>query len=136
MKLLQKFIFLIVVFFFETNGFASDITLDNATSYPQKNQNSKIAVQWANSAKELEEANQALASGTKLNPNTFQFLNQSGKIKLSVPKKAEYFRVLAWSKENSEPDFNTNWVEIIPSKTYRLEDDQLVPSVLMSGMGC
>jgi hypothetical protein len=71
-----------------------------------------------------------------LNPGTFQILTQSGKITLSIPNNAEYFRVLAWSKDEENPDFHTNWVDIVPNKTYTLEADKLVPSVFMSGSGC
>jgi hypothetical protein len=136
MSQLQKFLCLIVAFLFGSNGFADSLVLENLTSYPRQNQNSKIAIQWAYSAKEIEEGNQAIVAGAKLNPKTIQPLTRSGKIKITIPQKAEYFRILAWSKEGEEPDFHTNWVEIIPNKTYTLKADHLVPSVLMSGMGC
>lgn len=131
---MQKFLFLSVIFLFITSGFADTLVLENRTSYPE--QNSKMAVQWANSAKEVEEGNQALIAESKLDPHTMQPLTQSGKIKIAIPKKAEYFRVLVWSKGAETPDFHTNWVEIISNKTYTLEGDHLIPSVLMSGMGC
>lgn len=136
MNQLQKSLLLIVSFLLTAGGFADNLVLENLTSYPQKKQNMKIAVQWANSAKEVEEGNQALVAGSKLNPSTMQPLTKSGKIELTIPQKAAYFRVLAWSKESEEPDFHTNWVEIIPNKTYTLKADFLIPSVLMSGMGC
>ena len=131
----------IMLFFFSllavaTTGFADNLVLENQTSYPAKNQKNKMAIQWATSAKEVDESNKALLHGTKLNPDTLQVITQSGRINVSIPKKAEYFRVLAWSKGEGDPDFHTNWVDVVPNKTYTLEADHLVPSVLMSGTGC
>jgi hypothetical protein len=117
-------------------GFAENLLLDNKTSYPSKDQKSKIAVQWASSGKEVDESNQAVIFGSKQNPDTIQMITQKGKIKLNIPEKAEYFRVLAWSTGEEEPDLLTNWVEIKPNKTYKLQTDHLVPSVLMLGTGC
>lgn len=114
-------------------GFAEQIVLDNETSYPSNR--SKIAVQWATSAKEVQENNHASLHGLKMKGN-MQVLKQSGKIDLKVPKKAGYFRVLVWSKGEGDPDFVTNWIDIEPNKTYTLTDDYLTPTVLMSGMGC
>jgi hypothetical protein len=121
--------------FLSTTCFAN-IVLENQTSHPIKNQKSKIAIQWATSAKEVDEANKAIIYGTSLNPATFQYLTQSGKTDVKTPEKAEYFRVLVWSKGEGEPDLLTNWVDIVPDKTYTLKPDYLVPSVLMSGTGC
>lgn len=133
---MNKLRLLIASLLLTASGFAEKVILENHSTYPEQNKGSKLAVQWANSAREIEEGNQALIAGTKLNPSTIQYISKSGEIKLTVPPKAEYFRVLAWSKGESEPDFHTNWVEIIPNKSYTLEADQLVPTVLMSGMGC
>lgn len=119
-----------------TVGFTENITLDNQTSYPIKDQKSKIAVQWANSAKEIDEGNNAIMHGGKLNSSSLQVLTSQGKVELKIPKKAEYFRVLVWSKGEGDPDFHTNWVDVIPGKAYTLQTDHLVPSVLMPGMGC
>jgi len=127
---------LIASLLFTTGAFADQLILENLSNYPQQKKSSKIAVQWANSAREIEEGNQALVAGTKLNPSTMQYITKTGEIKLTIPPKAEYFRVLAWSNGQGEPDFHTNWVEIIPNKSYTLEADHLVPTVLMSGMGC
>jgi hypothetical protein len=117
-------------------GFADNIELDNQTGYPLKNQKSKIAIQWASSAKEVEEGNHAVVQGLKLRPETLQVLTQPGTALLTIPQKAQYFRVVAWSKGEGEPDLLTNWVDIVPSKTYTLKGDYLVPSVLMVGTGC
>jgi hypothetical protein len=114
--------------------FAESIMLDNQTEYPTKQ--SKMAVQWANSAREVDEDNKALMYGKPLNQSTLQKIPQGGKIKLSLPKKAQQFRVLVWSQRNKEPDHTTNWIDITPEKTYTLENDHLIPVVLMSGSGC
>jgi hypothetical protein len=87
-------------------------------------------------SKEVAENNQALISREKLNPESLQVLNKSGKIKVSIPDKAEYLRVLVWTDGESDPDLHTNWVDALPNKTYTLKTDHLVPIVLMSGMGC
>ena len=131
---MKKIILFFLSLFAITTGFAESLQLVNQTPYPLKN--SKIAVQWATSAKEVEECNNALMYGLKLNPGTLKVLTKSGKINLSIPKEAECFRVLVWSKGEGEPDLHTNWVDIVPDKTYTLKTDHLVPSVLMSGTGC
>lgn len=115
-------------------GFAENLVLENQTSYPIKT--SRMVIQWATTAKEVEEGNSALMYGLKLNPASLQELTQAGKVSLSIPQKAEYFRVLVWSKGEGEPDLHTNWVEVIPTKTYTLKAEHLVPSVLMLGTGC
>lgn len=96
-------------------GFADSLVINNKASYPAANQKSKMVIQWASSAKDVEEINSAVKQGLKLNPDTFQALTQSGKISLEIPKKAEYFRVLVWSNGNEGPDFLTNWVDAVPS---------------------
>ncbi len=119
-----------------TTGFTENLVLENQTSYPVKNEKSKIAVQWASTEKEVEAGNHAIMYGLKLNPNTLQALTRTGKINLTIPNNAAYFRVLVWSKGEGEPDLHTNWVDIVPNKTYKIDTDHLVPSVLMSGSGC
>ncbi|MBS0623966.1 MAG: hypothetical protein JSS62_05020 [Verrucomicrobia bacterium] len=118
--------------------FATTITLDNETSYPSQHPNSKIAIQWASSAQEVNEDNQALMCGCNadVDPQTLHTLNQSRKIAVELPNSAEYFRVLVWSKGEGGPDLLTNWVDVVPNKTYALEEDHLVPTVLMPGTGC
>jgi hypothetical protein len=115
-----------------TAGFADRFTLDNLTAHPAKP--SKMAIQWASSAKEMEEGNHALRHGLEL--NALQVINKIGKISFTAPAMAGYFRVLVWSNGKAEPDLHTNWVEIVPDKTYTLEAEHLIPSVLMLGMGC
>ena len=132
-KIILFFLSLLTV---STTGFSENLVLENQTSYPLKNEKSKVAIQWANSAKEVEEGNQALIYGESLNSNSIQALTQKGKIDLKVPEKAEYFRILVWSNGEGDPDLLTNWVDIVPNKTYTVKTDHLVPSVLMSGTGC
>lgn len=114
--------------------FGETLFLENRSSHPTEK--SRLAIQWASSAKEVEEKSQALLHGAKLNTIHLSAITQLGKIKLAIPKTAEYFRILAWSKGKGKPDLLTNWVEIIPKKTYTLEADHLFPTVLMHGFGC
>ena len=130
----MKKIVLFISLFLSSVGFTENFVFDNQTSYP--NQNSQLAIQWASSAKEVDEANKALMYGTKLDPKTFQVISEKGKIPVNMPEKAEFFRVLVWSNEDENPDLVTNWVDIVPNKTYTLTTDHLIPTVLMSGTGC
>jgi hypothetical protein len=116
--------------------FAQDIVLENQTSYPNKDQKTKMAIQWAASAKEVDGSNKELMYNSKITSNTLLDIAKSGKLKLSLPEKAEYFRVIAWSKADGEPDYVTNWVDIVPNKVYLLKSNHLVPVVLMLGTGC
>lgn len=118
-----------------TTGFADNLVLDNQTSYPAANEKSKIAVQWASTAKEVDESNKALLQGEVLHADKTQALKK-GKVSLTIPQKAEYFRVLVWSKDEKAPDLHTNWVDVVPNKVYTLKKDQLVPIALMFGTGC
>ncbi|MBX7067518.1 MAG: hypothetical protein K1X28_09835 [Parachlamydiales bacterium] len=120
---------------FALMGYADELILVNQTAHPAKNQ-SKMAVQWASSGKEVDESNSASLQGKKQNPGSLQFVSSNGKIRLAIPKTAEYFRVLIWSREGGEPDLLTNWVDIVPNKSYTLKTDHLIPSVLMCGSGC
>ena len=121
---------------FGSAGFTESLIINNKAPYPAANKKSKMVVQWANSAKDVEEINSAIKLGLTLNSDTFQAITQSGKINLAIPKKAEYFRVLVWSNGNSGPDFLTNWIDVVPNKIYTLDEGHLVPIALMSGMGC
>lgn len=133
MKKIALFLSMLVVV---TAGFAEDFILENQTSYPSKKNESKIAIQWATTAKEVDENNKALIHGLKWDASTLQIVEKKGKIKFTIPEKAEHFRVLVWSKNEQEPDLVTNWVDIVPNKTYTLKTDHLVPVLLMSGSGC
>jgi hypothetical protein len=133
---MKKIALFLLCLLLTTTGFTANLVLDNQTSYPNKDQKSKIAIQWATSAKEMDDANNALMQGSKLDPKSFQMINQSGKTTLTIPPNAEYFRILAWSTADTDPDFVTNWVDVVPKKTYTVKADHLVPSVLMLGTGC
>jgi hypothetical protein len=122
--------------FFAVAGFAQNLQLDNETSYPQKTAKSKISIQWAASAKEVADSNNALMSSEPLNAATMQAVTAQGKTNMNIPNDAEYFRVIVWSSGKGDPDYLTNWVDVVPKKTYTIRDDDLVPAVLMSGMGC
>lgn len=132
MKKILGFFFLILIV---TSTLADSLVLNNQAPNFINNK-SKMAIQWATSNKEVEENNIRLKQQKKLNPNSLQMLTRIGKIHLNIPKNAEYFRVLVWSNNKAEPDFLTNWVDIVPKKTYTLNKDYLIPSVLISGMGC
>ncbi len=127
-------IFFLFSLLLKATFFGDNLFLENQSTHPNKT--SKIAIQWASSSKEVEEKSQALLQGTKINQLHLSSIVNSGKIKIGIPKTAEYFRVLAWSKGSGKPDLLTNWVEIIPEKTYVLEADHLFPAVLMQGFGC
>lgn len=130
----MKKLFLLFFSLVTIGGFADTITLNNQTPYPSKS--SKMAIQWASSAQEVNDGNTALMHGTALNPTTFQMITQPKKAVLTIPKNAEYFRILVWTKETENPDLHTNWLTVTPNKTYHLKTDKLIPTVLASGMGC
>lgn len=133
---IKKMLFILSMAMVAATGFAENLVLDNQTSYPSDNPRTKMAIEWASSGKEVEEENHALMSRKKLNTNRMQMIRQSGTVNLNLPQNAEYFRVLVWSNGEGEPDLHTNWVDVVPNKTYTLKPDLLVPTVLMSGSGC
>jgi hypothetical protein len=132
----MKATFLSVLLFFATAGFAESVYLNNQTPHPQASAKTKMAVQWATSAQEVNEQNQAIQHSLDLSSNTLQSVSQRGKIQLNVPDHAQYFRVLVWSGEGANPDLHTNWVEVVPNKVYQLKADHLTSTRLMIGMGC
>ena len=129
-----------VLFFLLTlvvpTGFTESLMLNNQALNPTNNHKSTIAVQWATSAKEIEESNNRLQNEIKLSQDTLRVITQTGKNKLDIPQKAEYFRVLVWSKSTGTPEFITNWIDIELNKTYTLNKEHLVPFILMRGTGC
>lgn len=127
-------LFFLSLLLLATTGFAATITLDNQTPYPK--QNTRIAVQWASTAQEVQDNNQAIIHGKEMDTRLIQIIPQQGTTKLTVPNNAEYFRVLVWTNNNPDPDLLTNWVDITPNKTYTLKGDHLISAVLMPGMGC
>jgi hypothetical protein len=126
---MKQILFLITL---ASAAFAEQITLDNQTSYP--NRETQMGIQWANTAQEISKQNDAYDPTLKL--NSLKLLNGSGKTELNSPEGAEYFRIVIWKKNGKEPDLLTNWVDIQPHKTYTLKNNQLIPAVLMAGMGC
>ncbi len=116
--------------------YADTFILDNQTPHPDTSTPSKIVIQWASSAKEIEEGNNALLYTLPLDSKTLQPITEQGKITLTIPPKSEYFRILIYSNGEDHPQLHTNWVEITPSKTYILKTDHLVPTLLMAGTGC
>ncbi len=133
---MKKTVVFVISIFVVTTGFSESFVLNNQTSVPTDKQKSKVAIQWAASAKEVDESNNRIRQGLRLNPDKLHLLTKRGKIHLSIPKKAEYFRVMVWSKGELGPDFLTNWVDIIPNKIYTLNKDHLIPTILMAGTGC
>jgi hypothetical protein len=123
-------------FLLAIGGFAQNLQVDNQTSYPESRAKSKIAVQWATTAKEVADQNNALMTSEPLNTTTMKMLATQGKTNVTVPNDAEYFRVLVWTNGKGDPDYLSNWVDIVPNKTYSIQDEDLSPAVLMSGMGC
>lgn len=133
---MKKIVLFLLSFILTITGFADHLTIENQTSYPSKNQKSKIAVQWANTIKDVEAGNAALLTGEKLHTSSLNALKHPGATTLTIPKNAEYFRVIVWSKDEGSPDLLTNWVDAVPNKTYTLKGDHLVPLALIAGSGC
>lgn len=115
---------------------ADSIVLDNKTNYPVKDKPGKMAVQWAASVETTQKANKTIFKGSTLDLSSLAMISQKGQIQLSSPNYARYFRVVVWSTGKQKPDLLTNWVAIVSNKTFILNQDQLVPTVLMAGAGC
>jgi hypothetical protein len=113
--------------FFATTLFADQMIFENKSSY------SKLALEWASSARVAQESNEALMQGDK--PTKLYSIKKPYS-KITIPPNASYFRVLAWETSSNTPELLTNWVEIIPGKTYELKDEHLTSSLLLNGMGC
>jgi len=124
------------VYFTASTAVATQIVLDNKTNYPAKNDPGKIAVQWVTSAEAIQKTNKTIINGSKLDLNSLMILSQKGQIHLTLPNHANYLRVVVWSTGKKGPDLLTNWVDIVPNKTYIVNQDQLAPAILMSGAGC
>lgn len=119
-----------------STALATQIMFDNKTNYPEKNNPGKIAVQWVTSAEAIQESNKAIINGSKLDLSSLMTLSQKGQIQLTLPNHANYFRVVVWSTGKKQPDLLTNWVDIVPNKTYIVNQDQLASAILVSGAGC
>jgi hypothetical protein len=121
--------FFALLLFFTTTLFADRFILQNETSF------TKIAVQWATSARMVQESNEALMQGDPLSKKDLYYPHEK-KATITIPKNFAYFRVLIWQSKEKLPDLLTNWVEIVPDKTYQLKEENLTPVLLMNGMGC
>lgn len=117
-------------------AFSNTIIIENKTNYPEKNKDEAIAVQWAVSANATENANRGILNAEGVNSNFFMLLTQKGKNQLALPNEARYFRIIVWFNNKQEPVLLTNWVDVVPEKTYVVNQNQLVHRVLMSGAGC
>ncbi len=104
---MKKFMLFFLSMLVVTSGFAEHFVLNNQVEKSTSNQKSRVAIQWASSAKEVDESNNLIRQGLKLNPDSLQVLTQLGKINLDSPKKAEYFRVLVWINGAEHPEFLT-----------------------------
>lgn len=117
-----------------STALANGFVLDNKTNYPGNNTAEKIAIQWVASTEATQKNNKLLLNDLDL--SSILMLSKKGQIKLKPPLDVHYFRVLVWSTGKQEPDLLTNWVSIVPDKIYTLNQDYLIPAVLMSGAGC
>lgn len=133
---MKKTILFLLSFSIVSTSFAEHVVLNYVTLNTHSRQKIKVGIQWAATAKEIDENDNIIRQGLELNLKNLKILTKLGKINLDIPEKAQYFRVLVWSNKTSSPDLLTNWVELIPNKTYTLDDDHLVPAVLLSGAGC
>lgn len=121
--------FFALCLFLKAAIFADQFTLQNQTPFSQ------IALQWASSARVAQESNDSLMQGEPLTKKELYYPKEKN-VKISIPKNAAYFRVLIWESTQTLPDFLTNWVELVPDKTYLLKEEHLTPVLLMNGMGC
>ncbi|HHT0591639.1 TPA: hypothetical protein ACTXXA_001302 [Legionella anisa] len=133
---MNKIFVCLCLYFTASTALATQIMLDNKTNYPQKNNLGRIAVQWVTSAEAIQESNKTIINGSELDLNSLMTLSQKGQIKLTLPNNANYFRVVVWSTGKRKPDLLTNWVDVVPNKTYSVNQDQLASAILMSGAGC
>lgn len=133
---MNKIILAFLSIWIAATAHSEQFMIDNQTAYSARHQKFNIAIQWANSSKDIEVKQSVTAQELKKNSVTLKLLTQIGKINISSPNKAEYFRVLVWSKGTNDPAFVTNWVNIVPNKIYTLNKEHLIPVALMAGTGC
>jgi hypothetical protein len=115
--------------FLSASLFADQFSIENETSYR------KVAIQWASTARMVQENNDSLIQRDPIGKENLHYLTELKEIVFS-PKNAAYFRVLVWDKGDILPEFLTNWVEFVPGKTYLLRKEHLTPLLLINGMGC
>ena len=87
---MKKNILFFLSMFIGTTGFAESFVLNNTAPYPASNHTSKMAIQWATSARDVDDNNNIVRKGLTLNPDSLKVLTQVGSINLDIPKKAEY----------------------------------------------
>ncbi len=133
---MKKILAYLCLCFVTSIALADNLVLDNETTYPEQGKPGKIAVQWATTAEATQKANKAIINGKNLDLSTFIMLSKKGQTQLSLPGQAKYFRVVVWSGKQENPDLLTNWVDIVTNKTYIINNELLVPAVLISGSGC
>jgi hypothetical protein len=133
---MKKIVLGFLLMLISVSAIADSLILNNQVSKPINNKKYKTVIQWASSAKDVEENNIQLKKGEPLNPHSLQVISGVGKFNIKIPKKAGYFRILVWTKSSRNPAFLTNWVDVVPKKTYTLNKDILIPFVFISGMGC
>ncbi|HIG0328469.1 TPA: hypothetical protein ACX87D_002368 [Legionella pneumophila] len=133
---MNKILIYLCLYFMTSITLAGKIVIDNKTNYPVKGNSRKIAVQWVATVEATQKANKIIINGSKLDLNSLKIITQKGKTQLTLPNDSHYFRVVVWSTGKQQPDLLTNWVDIVPNKTYIINQDQLVPAILMSGTGC
>ncbi|HCU5991006.1 TPA: hypothetical protein ACK8SK_002213 [Legionella pneumophila] len=133
---MNKILIYLCLYFMTSITLAGKIVIDNKTNYPVKDNSRKIAVQWVTTVEATQKANKIIINGSKLDLSSLKIITQKGKTQLTLPNHSHYFRVVVWSTGKQQPDLLTNWVDIVPNKTYIINQDQLVPAILMSGTGC
>ncbi|WP_231861986.1 hypothetical protein [Legionella hackeliae] len=85
---------------------------------------------------DTQKANKTILNSSSLDSNSLTMLSQKGQTQLTPPTHGRYFRIVVGSTNKQAPDLLTNWVDIVLNKTYLINQDQLVPAILMSGAGC
>jgi len=125
---------ILLLLFAITSVVADTIVMDNQTGYPSKNAGSSIGIEWASSLQELNAKGNDTKNQVSKKPD-FQ-LENPGKIEVTLPPNAKYFRVNVWSDNSATPTLVSSWVLIVPKKEYTLEEADLYPASLESGTGC
>lgn len=133
---MKKIVISFFLCFINSLVFADTITIDNLSNYPSTTSTDKMMVQWATTAEATQKINETIINDQILDANAMTALTQKGKSQLTLPTDARYFRIMVWIGKAQGPDFLTNWVAIIPGKTYELQQNQLVPKIMMTGSGC
>lgn len=129
---MKRFFFL--SFFASTMLFADVITIDNQTSYLNKNSKTLIGLQWAGSTQEINQ--KSIQTMYQSDEKSEVPLSKVGSNQINVPSNAKYFRVCVWTNGDPTPEYVTSWVLIVANKNYTLKKQNFYPAVLSSGSGC